>query len=60
MMAQTLKDTTLDPKKRQLVKVVDPRRARDRPHDHRADGQGHAGALPFIMERAAEAEALDV
>jgi DNA gyrase/topoisomerase IV subunit B len=60
MMPETLKSTTLDPKKRQLVQVsIRDELATDRTI---ADLMGKdAGArYSFIMERAAEADALDV
>jgi DNA gyrase/topoisomerase IV subunit B len=60
MMPQTLKDTTLDPKNRQLVQVrIVDELATDRTI---ADlmGKDTAARYQFIMERAEEAEALDV
>ena len=60
MMAQTLKDTTLDPKKRQLVQVsIRDEIATDRTISELM-GKDTQARYTFIMERAAEAEALDV
>jgi DNA gyrase/topoisomerase IV subunit B len=60
MMAQTLKDTTLDPKKRQLIQVsIRDELATDRTISELM-GKDTQARYTFIMERAAEAEALDV
>lgn len=60
MMPKTLKETTLDPKKRQLVRVsIRDELATDRTI-HDLMGKDAAPRYQFIMERAAEAEALDV
>lgn len=60
MMAQTLKDTTLDPKKRVLIRVA----IRDELATDRAIselmGKDASSRYQFIMERAAEAESLDL
>ena len=60
MMPETLRDTTLDPKRRQLIQV----KIRD---DLQTDqtisslmGKDSAARYSFIMDRAAEADALDV
>jgi DNA gyrase/topoisomerase IV subunit B len=60
MMPQTLKETTLDPKSRQLIQIrIVDELATDRTI---ADlmGKDTAARYQFIMERAEEAEALDV
>lgn len=60
MMAHTLKETTLDPRKRQLIRV----RIRDELATDRTIsalmGKDTSSRYQFIMERAAEAESLDV
>ncbi len=60
MMPATLKDTTLDPKKRVLIKVaIKDELATDRTISDLM-GKDTAARYSFIMERAAEAELLDV
>ena len=60
MMPKTLKDTTLDPKKRQLIQVsINDELATDRTISELM-GKDTSSRYQFIMERAAEAEALDV
>jgi len=60
MMAQTLKDTTLDPKKRTLIRVsIGDELATDRAISELM-GKDASSRYQFIMERAAEAEALDL
>jgi len=60
MMPATLKDTTLDPKKRVLIKVtIKDELATDRTISELM-GKDTAARYSFIMERAAEAEQLDV
>lgn len=60
MMPAQLKETTLDPKKRQLIKVA----IRDELATERTIsdlmGKDTAARYQFIMDRAAEAESLDV
>ena len=60
MMPATLKDTTLDPKKRTLIKVnIGDPLATERAITELM-GKDTQARYQFIMERAAEAEALDV
>ncbi|MBX7081031.1 MAG: type IIA DNA topoisomerase subunit B [Nannocystaceae bacterium] len=60
MMPQQLKDTTLDPRKRQLLRVgIRDELATDRTISELM-GKDTQARYQFIMERAAEAEALDV
>lgn len=60
MMPATLKDTTLDPKKRVLIKVtIKDELATDRTISDLM-GKDTGARYSFIMERAAEAELLDV
>ncbi len=60
MMPQTLKDTTLDPKSRQLIRIgIRDEIATDRTISDLM-GKDAASRYQFIMERAAEAEALDI
>jgi DNA gyrase/topoisomerase IV subunit B len=60
MMPQTLKDTTLDPNKRQLIRVsIRDELGTDRTISELM-GKDAAPRYQFIMERAAEAEALDI
>jgi DNA gyrase/topoisomerase IV subunit B len=60
MMPATLKDTTLDPKKRVLIKVaIKDELATDRTISELM-GKDTGARYSFIMERAAEAELLDV
>jgi len=60
MMAQTLKETTLDPKKRMLIRVaIHDELATDRAISELM-GKDASSRYQFIMERAAEAEALDL
>lgn len=60
MMPETLKDTTLDPKHRQLIRVgIRDELATDRTIAELM-GKDAAPRYQFIMERAAEAEALDI
>ena len=60
MMPATLKDTTLDPKKRMLIRVaIKDELATDRTISDLM-GKDTASRYQFIMERAAEADALDV
>ena len=60
MMPETLRDTTLDPKRRQLIQV----KIRDDLHTDQTIsslmGKDSAARYSFIMDRAAEADALDV
>lgn len=60
MMPKTLRDTTLDPKKRQLIRVgIDDELATDRVI-HDLMGKDAAMRYQFIMERAADADELDI
>ncbi len=60
MMPETLRDTTLDPKKRQLIKVeIRDELATDRTISSLM-GKDAGWRYGFIMERAVEADALDV
>ena len=60
MMPETLRDTTLDPKRRQLIQVaVRDELATDRTISSLM-GKDAGPRYTFIMERAAEAELLDV
>lgn len=60
MMPATLKETTLDPKKRQLIQMtIRDELATDRTISELM-GKDTSSRYQFIMERAAEAEALDV
>ncbi|MCR9165107.1 MAG: type IIA DNA topoisomerase subunit B [Nannocystaceae bacterium] len=60
MMPATLKDTTLDPKKRTLIKVaIKDELATDRTISDLM-GKDTSARYSFIMERASEAELLDV
>jgi len=60
MMPKTLKDTTLDPKKRQLIQVeIADELATDRTI-HDLMGKDASTRYGFIMERAADADELDV
>jgi DNA gyrase/topoisomerase IV subunit B len=60
MMPETLKSTTLDPKKRQLIQIM----IRDELGTDRTIsglmGKDPSARYNFIMERAADAEQLDV
>ncbi|MEO1271183.1 MAG: toprim domain-containing protein, partial [Myxococcota bacterium] len=64
MMPRTLKDTTLDPQRRRLLKVVIPEDARLQTEQTISDlmGRDVSARFNFIMEHAADAEAdeLDV
>ncbi len=60
MMPETLRDTTLDPKRRQLIQVaIRDELATDRTISSLM-GKDAASRYAFIMDRAAEADALDV
>lgn len=60
MMPATLKETTLDPKKRQLIKIgIHDELATDRVI-HDLMGKDAGMRYQFIMERAAEADELDI
>ncbi len=60
MMPATLRDTTLDPKKRQLVQVtIQDELAADRTMSDLM-GRDASTRYSFIMERAAEADELDI
>jgi DNA gyrase subunit B len=60
MMPATLKETTLDPKKRQLIRVgIQDELATDRVI-HDLMGKDAGMRYQFIMERAAEADELDI
>ncbi|MCB9703471.1 MAG: type IIA DNA topoisomerase subunit B [Myxococcales bacterium] len=60
MMPETLRDTTLDPKRRLLVQVgINDELATDQAI-HSLMGKDASSRYEFIMERAPEAEALDV
>ncbi|MEZ4451201.1 MAG: DNA topoisomerase IV subunit B [Nannocystaceae bacterium] len=60
MMPETLRDTTLDPKRRQLIQVaIRDELATDRTIASLM-GKDASSRYSFIMERAAEADALDV
>jgi DNA gyrase/topoisomerase IV subunit B len=60
MMPDTLKETTLDPKKRQLIRIeITDELATDRTIQDLM-GKDASTRYAFIMERAAEADALDV
>ena len=60
MMPATLRDTTLDPKKRQLIRVgIDDELATDR-IIHDLMGKDASMRYQFIMERAAEADEIDI
>jgi len=60
MMSETLRDTTLDPKRRQLIQVsIRDELATDRTIAELM-GKDTASRYQFIMERAGEAEALDL
>ena len=60
MMPKTLRDTTLDPKKRQLVQVaIDDELGADRTVSELM-GRDASMRYRFIMERAAEADELDI
>ncbi len=60
MMPKTLRDTTLDPKKRQLIRVeIRDELATDR-IIHELMGKDASKRYEFIMERAAEADELDI
>ncbi len=60
MMPETLRDTTLDPKKRQLIQVgIRDELATDRTISSLM-GKDAGWRYTFIMERAAEADSLDV
>ncbi len=60
MMPETLRDTTLDPKKRQLVQVtIEDELATDQAIQSLM-GKDASSRYAFIMERAPEAELLDV
>ncbi len=60
MMPATLRDTTLDPKSRQLIQVtINDELATDRTISSLM-GKDASARYGFIMERAAEAESLDV
>src|SRR5690606_19555803 len=62
MMAQTLKDTTLDPAKRRLLRVTVPDEVRRETDDVIGKLMGKDASLRFnfIMENANEVEELDV
>ena len=62
MMPQTLKDTTLDPDRRRLLRITVPDDARIATELTISDlmGRDASPRFKFIMEHAAEAEALDV
>ena len=62
MMPQTLKETTLDPDRRRLLRITVPDDARVATELTISDlmGRDAAPRFQFIMEHAAEAEALDV
>ncbi|EDM81856.1 type II DNA topoisomerase, B subunit [Plesiocystis pacifica SIR-1] len=60
MMPKTLRDTTLDPKKRQLIRVgIEDELATDRVI-HDLMGKDASMRYQFIMERAADADELDI
>ncbi|PRQ10006.1 DNA gyrase/topoisomerase IV subunit B [Enhygromyxa salina] len=60
MMPKTLKDTTLDPKKRQLIRVgIADELATDRTI-HDLMGKDASMRYEFIMERAADADEIDI
>ncbi|MEX1368397.1 MAG: DNA topoisomerase IV subunit B [Nannocystaceae bacterium] len=60
MMPETLKSTTLDPKKRQLIKIsIRDELATDRTISDLM-GKDASARYQFIMERAAEADGLDI
>ncbi len=60
MMPETLKSTTLDPKKRQLIQVsIKDELATDRTISDLM-GKDASARYKFIMERAAEADGLDI
>ncbi|NVB36208.1 type IIA DNA topoisomerase subunit B [Pseudenhygromyxa sp. WMMC2535] len=60
MMPKTLRDTTLDPKKRQLIRVgIEDELATDRTI-HDLMGKDASMRYQFIMERASEADELDI
>ena len=60
MMPKTLRDTTLDPKKRQLIRVgIADELATDRTI-HDLMGKDASMRYSFIMERAADADELDI
>jgi len=60
MMPKVLWETTLNPRTRRLLRVeITDQIVTDR-GDQRADGQGASARFRFIMERAEEAEELDV
>jgi DNA gyrase/topoisomerase IV subunit B len=60
MMPATLRDTTLDPKKRQLIRVaIHDELATDRTI-HDLMGKDAGTRYEFIMERAAEADEIDI
>ncbi|MFN3596494.1 MAG: type IIA DNA topoisomerase subunit B [Rubricoccaceae bacterium] len=62
MMPQTLRETTLDPARRRLLRVTIPDDARVATEMAIADlmGKDASARFAFIMDRAAEADALDV
>ena len=62
MMPKTLHETTLDPERRRLLKVVIPSDARIQTENTIADlmGRDAAPRFEFIMDHASEVEALDV
>jgi DNA gyrase/topoisomerase IV subunit B len=60
MMPKTLRDTTLDPKKRQLIRVgITDELATDRTI-HDLMGKDASMRYQFIMERAADADEIDI
>ncbi|MCA9653601.1 MAG: type IIA DNA topoisomerase subunit B [Myxococcales bacterium] len=60
MMPETLKSTTLDPKKRQLIKIsIRDELATDRTIEDLM-GKDASARYQFIMERASEADGLDI
>ncbi len=60
MMPETLRDTTLDPKKRQLIQVAIRDELGTDQTISSLMGKDAAWRYGFIMERAAEADAIDV
>ncbi|MCA9658605.1 MAG: type IIA DNA topoisomerase subunit B [Myxococcales bacterium] len=60
MMPETLRDTTLDPKRRQLIQVTIGDELGTDQAIQSLMGKDSSSRYAFIMERAAEAEALDV
>jgi DNA gyrase subunit B/topoisomerase-4 subunit B len=62
MMPKTLKETTLDPESRRLLEVRIPDTERLQTEQTISDlmGRDSSARFDFIMQHAAEAEALDV